>query len=359
MFKIVKREAHKRSFLYLLGIPLLAIAAALAVASLLILAIGIDPIKAYGAMFTGAFGSTYRSSEVLVKMTPLLLTGLGVAFAFRTGMFNMGAEGQLAIGTIACIVVMLYVPAGAFVIPLALLAAFVAGGLYGAIPGILKAKLSVSEAIVTIMMNFIATLLVSRLLNSVLKDPNGYLPQTALTPKNAYMSVLIENTRLHTGFIIAIALAIIGYLVMFYMPVGFKMRAVGSNRNAARYGGYKISAMMVLSMVISGGLAGLAGAIEIGGLHHRLLEGISANYGWDAIAVALIGKQNPLGILISSLLFAALKVGGNAMQSSQGVPYNLVDVLQGLVILFTLGSDFFGRYKILYVRQAKEKQINV
>lgn len=359
MFKIVRREVHKRSLLRMVATPILAVTAALAVASLLIIAIGIDPIKAYSAMFSGAFGSTYRSSEVLVKMTPLLLTGLGVAFAFRTGMFNMGAEGQLAIGSIACIVVMLYVPAGAFVIPLALLAAFVAGGLYGAIPGFLKAKLSVSEAIVTIMMNFIATLLVSRLLNGVLKDPNGYLPQTALTPPNAYMSILIENTRLHTGFIIAIVLAIIGYLVMFYMPIGFRMRAVGSNRNAARYGGYKISSMMVLSMVISGGLAGLAGAIEIGGLHHRLLEGISANYGWDAIAVALIGKQNPLGILISALLFAALKVGGNAMQSTQGVPYNLVDVLQGLVILFTLGSDFFTRYKILYVRQAKEKQINV
>jgi len=359
MLKIVKREERKGSLLRTLAILALAVVAALAVASLLIVALGIDPVKAYAAMFKGAFGSTYRSSEVLVKMTPLLFTGLGVAFAFRTGMFNMGAEGQLAMGTLACIVVMLYVPAGIFTIPLALLAAFAAGGLYGAIPGTLRAKLGVSEAIVTIMMNFIATLLLSRLLNSVLKDPNGYLPQTALTPPNAYLSILLPNTRLHTGFLLALALALLGYLLMFYTPTGFKLRAVGSNREAARYGGYRISAMMILSMVISGGLAGLAGAVEIGGLHHRLMEGISANYGWDAIAVALIGRQNPLGILISSLLFAALKVGGNAMQSTQGVPYNLVDVLQGLVILFALGSDFFSRYKILYVKQAKGGSVHV
>ena len=332
---------------------MVAILIAMAVASLLIVAIGINPVEAYITLFKGAFGSSYRRSEVLVRMTPLLFTGIGVAVAFRAGMFNMGGEGQFAMGTLACILVMLYVPAGVLVIPLALLAAFLGGGLYGAVPGFLKAKLGVSEAIVTIMMNFIATLLISRLLNGPLKDPNGYMPQTALTPPNAYLPIILENTRLHAGFILAILVAIIFYVIMFYTPFGYKIRAVGSNRNAARYGGYNVPRLMILAMIISGGLAGVAGAVEIGGLHHRLLEGVSANFGWDAIAVALIGKQNPLGIIVSSLLFAALKVGGNAMQSTRGVPYNLVEVLQGLVIMFALGSEFFTRYRVRYLSSSK------
>ncbi len=358
MLILEKREATKLTTIRMICVMFLAVVLAMAVASLLIVAIGIDPLRAYGSMIQGAFGSSYRRSEMLVRMTPLLLTGLGVAIAFKTGMFNMGGEGQIAIGTIACIIVMLYVPAGALVIPLAFLAAFVAGGLYGAIPGFLKAKLGVSEAIVTIMMNFVGTLLVSRLLNSVLKDPNGYLPQTALTPKEAYLPTLVPNTRLHVGFLLALAIAFTAYILLFYTPTGYKMRATGSNIHTARYGGFPTQKLMVLAMFLSGGLCGLAGAIEIGGLHHRLLEGVSSNYGWDAIAVALIGKQNPLGILVSSLLFAALKVGGIAMQSMQGVPNNLVGVLQGLVILFTLGSDFFCRYRIRFVKNGKESCAN-
>ncbi len=353
MFKLEKRTGYKVGLLRTIITFAIAILAAMLVASVLILAIGKNPVTAYLAMFKGAFGSAYRASEVLVRTTPLLLTGLGVAFAFRTGMFNMGAEGQFAVGIIVGTLVMLHVPAGGFAVVLAFLAAAAAGAAYGAIPGFLRAKMNVGEGIVTIMMNFIATLGLSWLLNGPLKDPSGYLPQTALTPESAYLPILLEGTRLHLGFVVAVVVALLAYFVMFYMPVGFQMRATGCNREAAKYSGYKVPFMMVLSMMLSGGLAGLAGVIEVAGLHHRLMEGVSANFGWDAIAVALIGKQNPLGIILSAFLFAALKVGGNAMQSTQGIPSNLVDALQGLVILFALGSDFFIRYNIKYIKKAE------
>lgn len=353
MLKLEKRAAlaGRAGVIRSAGAMLAAILLAFLIAGLFIAAIGVSPLEAYGALFKGAFGSTYRLSETLLRMTPLLLISLGIAIGYRTGMFNMGGEGQFIIGMIAGTVVYLYVPAGpVLTTALAMLAAMAAGAVYCGFPATMKAKFGVSESIINIMLNYVAALWLSRLLNSVLKDPNGTLPQTAMIDKSLYIPTLIQGTRLHWGFAGAVALAAAAYVVLFHTALGYKFRATGSNIHAARYAGYDVVKLQILAMAISGALAGLAGCLEIGAVQHRLMEGISANYGWDAIPVALIGRQNPLLILLSALLFAALKVGSNAMQTACSVPNNLSSVLQGMVVLFALGSSFFVRYRIRYIK---------
>lgn len=358
MLKVEKRTAvtGRAAVVRSTAAMLLAILFAFGIAGLLIIAIGVNPLAAYAALFKGAFGSTYRLSETLLRMTPLLLISLGIAIGYRTGMFNMGGEGQFIMGMIAATVVYLYVPASPFFTALlAVLASMLAGAVYCGFPGTMKAKFGVSESIINIMLNYVAALWLSRLLNSVLKDPNGTLPQTAMIPESYHIPILVKGTRLHWGFVCAVILAILAYVVLFHTPLGYQFRATGSNINAARYAGYDVVKLQILAMAISGALSGLAGCIEIGAVQHRLMEGISANYGWDAIPVALIGRQNPLLILLSSLLFAALKVGSNAMQTACRVPNNLSSVLQGIVVLFALGSNFFVRYRIRYVRRCGAK----
>ena len=333
---------------------IVAILLAFVVAGLLIIAVGVNPFEAYGALFEGAFGSAYRRGETFLRMTPLLMISLGVAIGYRTGMFNMGGEGQFAIGMIAGTVVYLNVPAGPVVTTiLAMLAAAVAGAIYCGFPGALKAKFGVSESIINIMLNYVAALWLSRLLNSILKGPKGTLPQTEMIDEALFIPLLVDGTRLHWGFVGAMILAVVFYIILFHTPLGYKFRATGSNINAARYAGFNVVRLQILAMAISGALTGLAGCIEIGAVQHRLMEGISANYGWDAIPVALIGKQNPLLIILSSLLFAALKVGSNAMQTACGVPNNLSSVLQGIVVLFALGSNWFVRYRIRFVKKER------
>ena len=356
MLKFEKRTAvtGRTAAVRSVAAMLIAILLAFLVAGLLIVSIGVNPAEAYSALFKGAFGSTYRFCETLLRMTPLLIIGLAVAIGYRTGMFNMGGEGQFIIGMIAATVVYLNVPAGPILTNLlAMVAAMVAGAIYCGFPGAMKAKLGVSESIINIMLNYVATLWLSRLLNSALKEPGGMLPQTAMIDESLEIPLLVPNTRLHWGFVLAVLLAVAAYIVLFYTPLGYKFRATGSNIHAARYAGYNVVKLQILSMAISGALVGLAGYIEIGAVQHRLMEGLSANYGWDAIPVALIGKQNPLLILPSALLFAALKVGSNSMQTTCGVPNNLSSVLQGIVVLFALGSNFFVRYRVRYVKRNK------
>lgn len=336
----------------------LAVVLALIFCSLLIAALGQSPVRAYAALWNGAFGNIYSITEVLVKATPLLIIGLGIIVAFKGGMFNIGADGQLNLGTIAGVMVMLYLPLGVLSIPAAILAGFAAGALWGAIPGYLKAKSGVSEVIVTIMLNFVSTLLVSYLVHGPLKDPNDFMPQTPVIPKASQFPVLIADTRLHIGFLLALALAGLVYVFLNWTPLGYKLRAVGVNKSAARYGGVNVPWVSFLAMVLSGGLAGIAGVSEVGGLHHRLLEGISPGYGFDAIAVALLGKLSPLGAIVSAILFGALRVGANAMQRDAQVPSNMVYIIQGVVVLFALGSEFFSRYRIRVLQPFKRGESN-
>ena len=363
-------------------LPLVAVLLAFAVGAVILLLQGVNPLEAYQAMIVGAFGSKNGLADTLVKATPLMLVALGIAIAFRGGMINIGAEGQLIVGALFATYVSLQfgerLP-GFLVIIIGLVAGAFAGAIWAAIAGYLKAQLAVNEILSTIMLNQIAIQIGFYLLRGPMIDPaeveaGTNIPHSARLPKPVDMprltdiaewlgfsqsasdmglkgylgelyGVLVEPTRLHTGFIFAVIIAIIVYIFLWRTTIGYRIRAVGLNPHASRYAGIDVKKTMVLSMTLSGMLAGLAGAVEILGLHHRMFEplAVSAGYGFTGIVAALFGKLHPLGIIPSSILFGGLLVGGDKMQRAMQIPQVLITVILGLVVLFVVSTDFFVR----------------
>ena len=342
MQKLVERYA------IILGYPLLAIVLALCLSSGLILAFGAQPTVAFRALLAGAFGSKNSLAETLLKATPLLLAGLGMCAAFTCRIWNIGAEGQLYIGALAATVVGVHVhfSSTAAAIPTLLLVSFLAGGCWAAIPGWLKGQFGVSEIITTIMLNYIALFLISYAISAPLRDPKGYLPQSAALLEFAKLPVLLPKTRLHLGFVIAILGAVILYFIFVKTTLGYQMRVVGQNPLAGKYGGMPVGRIILTAMLISGGFAGMAGMSEITGVHHRLLENISPGYGYTAIVVALLAYLHPLAVIFVSILFAGLIVGADSMQRVAGLPAALAYVVQGLIVLFVLGSEYFVKKRL-------------
>jgi simple sugar transport system permease protein len=306
----------------------------------MILAVGSNAGDALGGFFRGIFGSWYNVCEVLVRAAPLILAGLGVSAGFRTGFTNLGAEGQIYMGAIAITVLGLSAPSlpAILMIPLAILGGFLFGGIWSLVPGVLKARFGISEIINTIMFNYIAINLTGLLVRTVLKDPAYPYPMSPMLPPAASFPVLLEPTRLHGGFLLALLAAWGLYLLVFRSPRGFEMRAVGLNIRAARCAGISPFRNIVFSAFISGGLAGVAGAGEIAGLHHRLLEGISPGFGYVAIIAALLGRNHPAGVVVSSLGIAALQIGSKSMERT-GVPTAIASVIMGLTVLLILARE--------------------
>lgn len=321
--------------------PVSALSLALIFSAVAILLLGKNPIDAFQSIVVGAFGSRYALTEVLVKSSPLILAALGTAIAFRCKMWNIGVEGQLLIGGAAASAVALTFPdlPGIVLVPLAILASFLAGGFWAGIAGYLKARYNASEIINTIMLNYVAIYIVELLVRGPLKDPTGYVPQSARFVSQAWLPILVQNTRLHVGFIFALIALLTGAFFLTRTSLGFSIIAVGSNPKAAEANGISIYRHMIVAMFISGGLAGVAGAGEVLGLHHKLLAGFSAGYGFSAMAAAILGGLNPLGVGIFSFLFAALRVGADHMQRQMAVPIALVYLIEGTVIIFLQGRE--------------------
>lgn len=341
-----ERSGPVRAILEMAG----ALGAALAVGAVLMLVAGANPIVGYGAMLDGAFGSVNNLAEVLVKAIPLLLAGLGIAVAFRAGYWNIGAEGQLLMGATAAAWVGLlaegWSPAGTLL--LVLLAGFAVGALWGLIPGVLRARFGASEIIVTIMFNYIAFLGVNYLVTAgPIAETGRFLPQTDPIAWSATLPVILEPTRLHAGLFIAMAAVGAMYWFLVRSTWGYRVRVVGANPEAARYGGVSVGKTWVLVSVLAGGLAGLAGMAEVSGTHHRLYDDVSAGMGFTAIVIALLGHLHPVGVAVAAVLFAALHVGAHAMQRVTGVPVTLVYVIQALVVLFFLGRAALGHGQLL------------
>jgi simple sugar transport system permease protein len=324
---------------------LIALAAALA-SALAIKAVGSDLPKAALGFFRGAFGSTYGVSEVLVRATPLILAGLGVSIGFSSGFFNIGAEGQIYMGAAAGTAVGLVLPGlpALLLLPLALLAGAAAGGLWSAVPGFLKARFGLSETINTIMFNYIAVNVIGILVRTVLKDPNYPLPMSPELPEAMSLPILAQGTRLHAGLIVALLAALVVYFLMRETKIGFSMRAVGKNPRAARVAGISVYGNVLLASFLSGALAGTAGIGEVAGLHHKLLEGISPGFGYLAIIVSLLGRNEPAGIVVSSLGIAALQVGAMSMQRQAGVPTSISWIVMGLIVLLILARKRVFRF---------------
>lgn len=327
-----------------------AILLALLVSALILLAAGYNPLLAFRVMWDGAFSDVRTFTEVLLKATPLILIGVGLAVAFRCSMWNIGAEGQFYAGAVLSTVSGIYManlPAPAL-IPLVLVLGGVGGALWGMLAGYLKVRFGASEIVTTIMLNYIAIIGTGYLVTGPLIEEAGKFPQTARIAEAAWLPRFLPPTRLHIGFILALVLAFLIYLLIFKTSTGYAIRAVGINAEAARYAGMSVETNVMLAMAISGGMAGLAGAVEVAGLTYRLYQQISPGYGFEGIAVALLANNHPLGIVFSGILFGALRSGSEVMQMNARVPSVLVFAIQGLVILSVVA---FGVYNLRLVRR--------
>jgi simple sugar transport system permease protein len=318
-----------------------SIIVALLFGALVILAVGQHPLEVYGIMFTGAFGNMRAIAGTLVKTTTMIFVGLSYGFAFRCGLINIGIEGQLYMGGLFCVLAGTYIHLPAVLhIPLCLLAGFLGGALWGGIVGILRAKFRASEMITTVMMNYIAIYFVTMLVNGPLKETKGTFPQSNPILATAQLPILIPKTHLTIGFFIAILFLVLYALYWKHTSLAYKMEVVGTNMDVAAYAGISVGKMMMLSMFISGGLGGLAGCMEVMGVQHKIMESLSAGYGFDGIAVSLLGGNSALGIFFSSLLFGTLRFGGNAIQMFTSIPIAVIYVLQALVILMIVVDVF-------------------
>lgn len=329
------------------GAPVLAagiaVASTLLAAGVLLALGGYDTGAALSALVRGAAGSPRTFLSVtLVRSVPLLLTGLAVALAFRAGVWNIGAEGQLYAGAAAATAAGLVGAAlpALLLLPLVVAAALIAGALWAAVPALMKLRLGVGEVITTLLLNFVAIDLVGWLVRGPLQEGRGVFPQSDPLPAAARLPVLLEGTRLHAGFAIAIVLAIVLHLVVGRTRGGFRLRAVGASPAAAAVAG-RIRSGRILALVFlaSGALAGLAGGVEVSGLTGALYSDLSPGHGYTAIAVALLAGLHPLGVVVTAMFFGALQAGAGAMQRSAGVPAAWVGVVEALVILSVLAVE--------------------
>ena len=320
-----------------------ALAVTTVVGAVLLLAGGYDPLHAAGAMLRGSVGGWDAvMSFTLVRSVPLILAGLAVALAFRAGVWNIGAEGQLYAGAIAAVWVGLNGAAfPAWVLmPAVLGAAAVAGAAWALVPTFMRLRLGVGEVITTILMNFVALHLTAYMVQGPLQEPRGVFPQTGQIVEAARLPVLVPGTRLHVGFVLAVALAVALAIVLRWSRFGFHIRAVGASPEAARIsGGIDVDRVVFISFLGSGAIAGLAGGVQVAGVTYALYEDLSPGWGFTAIAVALLAGLSPLGVIVTGVFFGALQAGSGAMQREAGIPSAWVWVVEALVILAVLAID--------------------
>ena len=321
----------------------IALLATMAIAAALLALGGYAPGVAFGALFRGAFGSWHNFFSVtLVHATPLLLTGLAVALAFKARVWNIGAEGQLHAGALAGVAVAVSLPLSSpfLVLPVTLLAAGAAGALWASVPAAMKTRMGVGEVITTLLMNFVALFLAQFLVQGPLRESRGVFPQTDAIPAGAQLPTLLPGTRLHLGFLIGVLIAVALWLYLTRTPGGFRIRSVGASVRAAEVSGrFRPDPVIWRAFLASGAIAGLAGWIQVAGITHRMYEGLSPGWGYTAIAVALLARLNPLAVVLTAIVFGALSAGGGAMQREAGVPDVWVRGIEALVILAVLTVD--------------------
>jgi len=335
-------------FLYVGMVSAVAALAATAVASLVLTAIGASPWATYVTIFTGPLADVFTASEILVRAVPLTLVALGIAMSFRSGILNIGAEGQMLVGILASTAVALALPGlpKLLLLPLSLAAGAAAGALWGGIAGVLRARLEVNEILSTVMLNYVAAQLYTFLLRGPMIDPDELMtgsgtPQSMRLPRSAWLDRLVPGTRLHTGLLLALGLAFVVWVLLWRTTLGYRLRAAGAGSKAARYAGVRVERSLVVAMLFAGGFAGLAGAVEVAGVHHRAIEAISSGYGFAGIVVALFGGLHPAGIVPAAAFFGLMLVGADMTQRSAGVPANMVLVLEGVIILAIVSARMY------------------
>lgn len=334
--------------------PIIATIAALLVGAIFLILLGANPITAYSALIEGAFGSFNAFAETLVKAIPLLLIGLGTCIAYRGSVTNIGGEGQMIVGALLSTWIGLSFTnlPGWLMIIIAMLAGSLGGAIWGGIPGVLKAYFNVNEILSTVMMNAIAVQIMNYMLRGPMIDPvqakaASQIPQTARL-EVAYRLPRLAPTRLHIGLLIAIVLAVAVYILLWRTTLGYRIRAVGQNQPASKYGGVDVKKHIVLALLLSGAFAGLAGMMQVYGVNYRMITdgsatGFTGNAGFNGIVAALFGQLHPLITIPASILFGGLLVGANAMQRVVQVPSALITALNGLVVVFVVSSEYFRK----------------
>ena len=364
---VTKRRSQSRYLAYL--VPLAAVVVALFIGAIMLLVLDASPIEGFQAMFRGAFGSKDALISTALKATPLLFVGVGITIAFRANVINIGGEGQMVAGGLLATATALGLPdlPAGIMLPTVLIVGMIGGAIWGAVPGALKAYYGVNEILSTIMLNIVAVQMMNFLLRGPLIDPGEIergtrIPQTARLPESADLPLIFGSDRLHIGPLLAVLAAIAAYILLWRTPLGYRVRAVGQNADAARYAGIPVKWTITLALTLSGAMGGLAGAVLVfGSESHRMVTdgstaGFTGSAGFNGIVAALFGGLHPLWTIPASFLFGGLLVGGNALQRAVQVPSALILALNGLVVVFVVATD---RYRRLLLERGSEAHTDV
>jgi simple sugar transport system permease protein len=342
------------STVMLCATPALALGLTIVAGLLLFLILGKDPARAMGLIFIEPFRSVRGLSEMLVKATPLIIIAVGLSIGFRAGVWNIGAEGQFVIGAISggAVALALHPLNGIWLLPLMCLAGIAGGMAWAAIPAVLKTRYGANEILVSLMLVYVASLLLNQLMHGVLKDPDGFnFPESRLFQSSAKVPILIDGTRAHAGILLALAIAAGGWWLLWRRVTGFKLRVLGEAPAAARFAGFSEPRLIWFCLLLSGGLAGLAGVLEAAGPVGQLVPALPVGYGFTAIIVAFLGRLNPIAIVPAGLLIALTHIGGETAQIAMSLPSATTSVFQGLLLFFLLASDVLVGARLVWRRQ--------
>jgi simple sugar transport system permease protein len=329
----------------------IALGASAIVSAILLKFTGADVGMAYAALFDGAFGDTRAIGKTLIKATPIILTGIAVTVAFRAKIWNIGAEGQLFAGALASYwaYLLLGPGAGVYILPLIFLAGFIGGGLYGGLAGFLRSRFRINEVLTTVMLNYVIIFFMSfMLVSGPWRDPSSHFAQTPRIDKSVWLPKIMDGSKLHIGFLIAVVCAIAVYVMLTRSSLGYEIRAVGHNPRASKFKGINVGKTAILAMCISGGLAGLAGVTEVFGVAYRLKGEISHGYGFTGIIVAVLAVLNPLAVIFVAVFFGAFAVGGVVMQVATGVPSVITSAIEAIILLFFLAAGTLTHFQIVW-----------
>lgn len=350
MIRLIPRDEPARHWAYVT--PLMAVALTVLAGFVLFFLMGYDPFETLYHFFIAPISTRYGLAELMVKATPLVLIGVGLSIGFRAGVWNIGAEGQLTLGAIfgGGLAIWLHESDSMLLLPMMLVLGAIGGALWAGIPALLKTRFNVNEILTSLMLTYVATLLLSALVHGPWRDPDGYnFPESRLFPDAGIMPLVLDGTRLHLGALLALAAVLGAWFMLARTLIGFQIKVVGQAPRAAGFAGFNQKRMIWFSLLLSGGLAGLAGLGEVAGPIGQLIPTISPGYGFTAIIVAFLGRLHPLGVLFAGLLMALSYLGGENAQIAVGLPTAATGVFQGMLLFFVLASDVLIRYRLAWL----------
>lgn len=354
-FRLEKRREPSKAMLY--ATPVVAVVMTMVVGAILFSLIGFDGVGAVREIFLTPLTNSFKWQDLGVKAAPLIIIGVGLSIAYRANVWNIGAEGQYILGGLAAtwVALLTYGMTGWWILPLMVLAGMAGGALYASIPALLRTRLNVNEILTSLMLTYVSVQLIYYLVRAPWKDPMGMgFPQTRRFSADALLPNIIPGTIVHAGVPIAIVVALIAWFIMSRTVFGYQMRVVGAAPHAARYGGFSESKTIWLALLVSGTLAGLAGALEVSGPFQRMVPGFPTNYGFTAIIVAFLGRLNPLGVIFAGIVMAITFVGGEVAQTTIGLSSAASGVFQAMMLFFLLAGDILVRYRIKRVAPQME-----